>query len=185
MTDLPRVSAILRAAGLAGDWSAIDPGVLELARLRGSAVHALIEGDVYGYGLEAPSSLEGYLQGWWRFLLESSFQVARSEFRVESARWGFCGHPDLDGWLLGCYGVIDIKTAAVLDRDAVARQLAAYRLLAEEERPERKVDFTSTLQLFPDGRYKLQDVETRGLAEEEFLAALVCYRARQRSCAGM
>ncbi len=179
------MTRILEECGLGPDFSIVHPDALAAAQARGTAVHAIIEAIVYRYfddddhlvtPLVAP-----YLDAFRKFLAESGFEPVAAEFRVEDARWKFCGHPDMWGWLLLKHrALIDVKTSEALDLVPTARQLAGYRLAMEAMRPSEKIDVTAALQLRADGTYRFHELDTRGDAEQEFLAALTVYHARRR-----
>jgi len=179
--SLPRVTRILEAVGLGPDFGAVAPAVLEAARARGKAVHALLEAHAYGYleDSDVTADLAPYYSAYLKFLTESGHEPIRSECEVIHPGWGFRGHPDRVGWLNGRRIVLDWKTAESVDLPPAGRQLAGYRLAWNAMHPTEPVDGIAVVQLKADGTYRFHEVSA---AEHEpvFLAAVVVYRAQHR-----
>lgn len=175
----PRVSTILRAAGLAPSFDGVPARTLEAARERGTAGHELIAAHHYGYLEPGQSAPPAYLA----FLEESSWRPEASEFEVVSERWRFCGHPDQRGWMQGRRGLLDWKFTDSLERAPVQRQLAAYRLAWNEMHPDQPIAFCAAVQLLSTGRPKFDEFtkDEMAKAENEFLASVVCFHARGRT----
>lgn len=178
----PRVSEILRATGLGFDPTGIPLARLEYARLRGQALHLAIryhhEG-VLDEGSLHPDVRPGF-EGYRRFLEDTNHVPLLSELELIHPTYGFMGHPDRVGWLQGRRVVIDFKYTDAFDFWPVAFQLAAYRLLWNATYPAQPVTGTFALQLSPStGKYQLHGVDG-GQYENDFLAALCVWRARQR-----
>lgn len=174
---LPRVTAILEAVGLGPDLRVVAPAVLEAARHRGSAVHALIEAAVYGYiepELIDPA-LAPYLDAWLKFVAESGFQAIAAEVEVRHPVWSYCGHPDVIGWLLGKRFILDVKTG---DATGAQYQIAAYVQAWNAERPSETVVGGAVLHLREDGTYRWDEV-TLPAAVTVWYAAVMVYRAQQ------
>lgn len=183
MIALPRVTQILEAAGLGADYSAVPPAVLELARVRGTAVHEAIEARhlKYEYGLMPKAA--PYLSAYLDFERESGFKPECVEFRIESATWRYCGHPDVVGWLLGKRVLLDYKCMDTVARRPAMRQIAGYRIAWNEQHPTERLDLCAVLQLKSDGTYRLHEHDDRGRTaadvEPVFLAALTLWWERQ------
>lgn len=160
---VPSVTQILKAAGVAGDFSMVAPDVLERKARIGQAAHAaahyfdeadLIESTV------APEVL-GYLAGWQRFRLERGFVPSLLETVVYSKAHHFIGRLDRLGRardsVTGGVILCDIKTG---DPDAAAADLqtAGYEIALREEHPELAGDPIErwSVQLLEDGGYKLR-----------------------------
>lgn len=183
---LPHVTEILRAVGLAPDYSRVPPDVLEAARARGTARHAAIEADHYGV-LEPDQ--EPLLGGYRQFLADTGHKPLVSEPAVMHRVWGYCGHPDRVGRHGPDVVLIDWKPMGT-NLVAASYQLAAYRA-ACDSMLELSTDQPVTLGLvveLTDDSYRMTDVTTSdpggrwpGLDEawHVFLAALVVYRAQQ------
>lgn len=175
----PRVSAILEAAGLGPDYSHVpNDGRLERAAQRGTDHHALVAAHHYGY-LEADQvAAPAYLA----FLEESGHEPIISEFEVVSDRWRYVGHPDRVGVMSRRRGLFDWKFIEHLDVLPAQRQLAGYKLAWDEQHPDQPIAFCAAVQFLLTGRYKFHEFtrDEMALAENEFLAAVVCYHARGR-----
>ena len=167
------MSDILAEVGLTPDFGAIAPRVLEAARARGVAVHALLEADAYGYLDEADVTpvTAPYLDAARKFIAESGAEHVASEFEVRHPSWNYVGHPDRLCWLQGRRALLDWKCTESPDLAAAGRQLAAYRLALNASAPSTPVDFVAVVQLTADGRYRYHDISH---AEHEplFLAAV-------------
>lgn len=182
MSDWPSVTRILADVGLGPDFSMIPRDTLEKARARGEAVHRLIESHHYQYLDEAEITpeLAPYFSAYLKFLAESGHEPMASEFRVESTHWGFCGHPDRLGWLVGKRCLLDWKCVTALEIEPVARQLAGYTIGYEEQHPGQRIEIAAAVQLQGDGKYRFHEVDIRSESESEFLAAVVIYRRKRR-----
>jgi hypothetical protein len=176
----PRVTEILRATGLAGDFSRIPVPVLEAARVRGVAVHEAIEALVYHYEGEPLAADEvPYVGAYERFVKDSGFDPIACEIEVIHAAWGYRGHPDLVGWLVSKRAILDVKTG---DQTGAAYQLAAYRLAWNAEHPTEPVEVIAVLELRDHGDppYRLHEIESAG-AERVWLAAMIVFQAQQEA----
>lgn len=175
---LPRVTDILAAVGLGPDLSMVPPDVLAAARERGTAVHALVEAQHYRYLDEADVTpeLAPYLAAYRQFLAESKYEPIACEIEVVDAKWGYRGHPDLVGWLLGNRIVIDIKTGNAAGGDY---QVAAYGAAWTAERPSEPVKAGAILHLRADGTYRFEEIEMAP-ALDIFRAAVIVHRAQSR-----
>jgi hypothetical protein len=175
---LPRVSEILRAVGLAPDFSDIPPAALEAARDRGIAVHRYLEALHYAYAtdMEIPPAYMGYVSAYEKFLAESGHEPIHSEITLTHPTWLYQGTLDRMGWLNGRRALLDWKTGVV---GATARyQLAAYVDLWNARYPDERVELAATVQLMPDGRYSYRQVDLAA-ALPVWRAAIVVYRAQQ------
>lgn len=183
----PRVTDILDAAGLGPDLSRVSPAVLEAARMRGHAVHALIEADAYGYLDQAAVTDEvaPYFAAYKRFMKESGHDAVASEFEVVHDVLRYVGHPDRLGWLVGVRMILDWKTGDTVEIRSAARQLAAYRLAWNHMHPAQPVEALAVVQLRSDATYRFHEIEIgeRERAERVFLAALTVIHARQEDAA--
>ena len=137
------------------DFGMVPKDVLEAACLRGSYVHTLTEYHDQG-DLDHSSIGEylGYLDAWMQFCADRKAVWSGIEIRGYSERYGFAGTLDRCGTLNGGAWVIDIKTSATTHR-VWNMQLAAYRQLLVETDPKWALARLGTVQLKPDGTYKL------------------------------
>jgi len=179
LVRLPRVTEILTATGLAPDFGMVPADVLEAARARGAAVHAAAEGDHYGYAVELAPDAAPYLDAYRKFVAESGHEPLVSEFEVVHAGWGYCGHPDRLGWLVGKRCLLDYKCTESPDLAYAGRQLALYRIAWNAQHPTEPVESIAVLQLKSDGTYRLHEIAPAD-HEQVALAAVVVYHARQQ-----
>lgn len=179
---LPRVSEILQAAGIGFDPTGIPPARLEYAQLRGTALHLAIRYHHEGVLDEAtlhPDVRPGF-EGYLRFLEDTKHEPLLSELELVHPTYGFMGHPDRVGWLNRKRVLLDWKYTDSFQFWPVAFQLAGYRILWNANHPEQPVSGTFAVQLSPStGKYQLRIVEAEKY-EQDFLAALVVWRAQQR-----
>jgi len=129
------VSSVTQILGRlsAEEYRFVDKSVMEDAALLGKAVHKMIELDLRGdLDVEALSDgLQVYYTAWQNFLQLSGFQMALSEARVYSSKYGYAGTLDLAGWLNTRFVIIDAKRTAAVPRTA-GPQTAAYLQALEE-----------------------------------------------------
>jgi len=179
---LPSVTEIRDAVGLGPDFSRVPPAILEYARIRGQALHLAIRYHHEGVLDEAslhPDVRPGF-EAYLRFLEDTKHEPLLSELELIHPAYGFMGHPDRVGWLNGKRVILDWKCVETFDFWPVALQLAGYRLLWNANYPEQPIAGTFALQLSPRaGKYQLRVVEAEKY-EQDFLAALVVWRAQQR-----
>jgi len=174
MSQLPRVSEILRATGLGPDLSMVPAVLLEVARRRGSAVHAAVEGLVYRYDVETPPEAAPYVDAFKKFLVDSTFEPIAAEILVIHPSWRYQGHPDVIGFLSGHRGILDVKTGA---SDGAAYQVAAYVDAWSAQRPTEPATWGAILHLRDDGTYRFDEIDlARSL--ETFRAAVLVYHAQ-------
>lgn len=178
--NLPSVTQILKAVGLAPDYSCVPRHLLEHARQRGTALHAAIqlyhEGDLDEDALhpEVASGVSAYR----KFLAESGFQFERSEFEVISERWRYVGHPDLLGRLNGGLVLLDLKYMEQVPIQAATYQLTLYQLaFSEQESESPPISACYVLQLKRDGTYRLHSVSTGAAEQRVVLAAVIVHQA--------
>ena len=162
----PSVTTILSALGFYGDAVKY---FTERSRDRGSFVHKIIQYHLAGELDEESIDpvLLGYFQAWLRFEGDTGYSSLANERPLASSVYGFAGTPDHFGYLNGLHSIIDVKSGA--PGHAAAIQTAGYQILIDH--PARRY----SLQLMPDGKYKLaeyRDREDRGI----FLSALSVYQ---------
>lgn len=133
----------------------VPKDVLEAACQRGSYVHTLCEYHDEG-DLDAGSIgiYAGYLDAWIAFCADHKAAWTGIEVRGYSERYGYAGTWDRAGTLKGIQHVVDIKTS-VAAHPVWGLQTAAYRQLMAEADPAWLLARRSTVQLRPDGSYKL------------------------------
>lgn len=181
MIALPRVSDILKATGLAQDFSGIPAADLEMARQRGIALHRLAEADHYAYldPADIQPEVAPYFHAYLKFVAEKKHVPIISEFEVISTRWGFCGHPDRLAWHGTRRVLCDWKTGDSLDLESVALQLCAYKLAFDEQHPTELIHETFAVQFRSDATYRLHPIDT-GPSMHIWQAAVIVFRSRRQ-----
>lgn len=181
-STLPSVTQILSTVGLGQDLSRIDADVLEAARERGSAVHAAIEADHYGYAYELDPELKPYLDAYHLFVEQTGHEPIVSEYELVDREWRVVGHPDREGWhQRTTRALYDFKSGGA---QGAEYQLAAYRFIRNRLRPKEPIATTFTVQLRRDGSYRLHEIDTRkpmahGFSPEQvWQAAVINFYAR-------
>ena len=181
--ELPSVTTAL---SVITDFSMIQPQVLERARVRGVAAHRATELDDLGTLDESSLSpvLIPYLDAWRLFRLQTGFIPENIEERVFSLNHLYAGTLDRIG--ISNMGasifndrqriLIDIKARSVMTDDT-GPQLAAYAQAWLDMTGEDLMDHRYSVQLKPDGKYKLhhyQNVSDLGA----FFGCLAVYNWR-------
>ena len=176
--ELPSVTTAL---SVITDFSMVQPQVLERARVRGVAAHRATELDDLGTLDESSLSpvLVPYLDAWRLFRLQTGFIPDNIEERVFSLKHLYAGTLDRVGTLEKRFAkrvLIDIKARAVMTDDT-GPQLAAYAQAWLDMTGEDLMDHRYSVQLKPDGKYKLhhyQNVSDLGA----FLGCLAVFNWR-------
>lgn len=168
-SDLPRVTEILRGAGLVDSSWFTDE-----ARDRGTAVHQacqyLAERALDWDSLHG--SIRGRVSSFNAFLSEMRPEILATEERVESLSHGYRGTPDLRLRLDGREGVADLKPPTEAPWHAI--QLAAYA--GAYDRPMKRWN----IYLADTGRYRIVERKSRE-DWKVFLAALTIHNWRGRN----
>lgn len=174
----PRVTEILRATGLSPDFSRIDPVTLETARQRGTALHALLEAEHYGFldDADVTPELAPRLDAYRKFVAESGHEAIATEFEVRHKAWRFVGHPDRLGWVNQHRCIIDFKSGVT---EGAEYQIALYVLAYNDEHPTERVSMGAILELRDNATYRFTEVDLLA-ATTVATAALVVYHARFR-----
>jgi hypothetical protein len=107
-------------------WNEKNPGGLEAASKRGSAVHAAVENYIRGLPVELPDDYLPYWEGisqhldpydsfiWSEKPLKPNWKFCTGEdgiSRIWSHKYGFCGCPDIVGVRNGLIILSDLKTS--------------------------------------------------------------------------
>ncbi len=179
MRSFPRVTEILHDLGLGPDLAHVPPAVLEVARERGSAVHAAIEALVYGYLDEDECALDVLprLDAYRKFVQESGYETTHTEIEVVHPTWRYRGHPDSVGWLGATRIIVDWKNSDTVQLTPASYQLAAYRAAWNVQHPAEPVEALAVVQLRSDGTYAFREVNIAE-AETVWFAALIVYHAK-------
>ena len=182
MTEaLPRVTAILQDVGLGPDFTGVPPAVLEVARVRGAAVHAAIEAIVFNY-LDEPALAEDVvprLDAYRRFVKESGYETLHTEVEVVHEAWRYRGHPDSVGWLNGRRGIPDWKNTDSVQLAPACRQLCGYRAAWNAQHPTEPVEWIAVVQLKSDGTYRFHEVSVAEWEPKWYAAVTVYYDKRE------
>ena len=153
------------------DFSQIPPERLEAACERGSAVHAFCAAYANGLWTPKPLEAEGYCQSftkWFDKYVQDTFTVEQ-EFIDDT--YGFVGHSDWTGLLIGDEWpiVIDWKTPITL-QPVWEAQIAAYMHLANCKRG-------ASLRLSPNGKMpRFKEYTENKRAFQAFLNALTAHK---------
>lgn len=180
---VPNVSSVVLSSGVAATFDDVPEDVLEVARLRGTHVHLLIQ--FYLEGDLDPASVHPALAGYFRAAREAIASLGVSpvsppavEARLGSTRYGFAGTPDLVGFITAARlpqrAGIDWKSG-LLDRAGVELQMAGYDILWHENYPSEPWQARFGVQLRPNGRWKLVELGHPD-ARTMFLYALELHR---------
>lgn len=177
---VPGVSEVLSAAGMIDLWG-IPVFALEAARKLGTAAHLACE--YYDDKILKKSTLDiflrPYLDGWIKFKADHCIEILEGiEVKGYSRKWGFAGTLDRVAAIKGKLILIDIKTSAVL-HPTVGPQLAAYKIIWEENNPDQRINQRWAVQLTP-GDYKINCCKDN-YDESVFISALQVYKFRKKN----
>jgi hypothetical protein len=176
--DLPRVTEVLRGAGLI-DMSFVPKDLLDRAQLFGTAVHRATE--LWDKGVLDVSKLSEplipYLNGWKKFLKDYNIQINPDEMERQftSTKWHFKGTPDRWPVIARKRTLIDIKSSTSM-QPSTRIQTAAYEILLEEN--GIKVIQRWCVQLNEKGTYKIEPY-TKTSDRTVFLAALTVFNFKK------
>lgn len=152
---VPNVTGILQVLHR---FDMVDPVVLAKAQQRGKDVHfacELFDLDELDEDTLAPH-LQGYVEGWKKFVRESSPNWAHIEQPIYHPTFNYAGTPDREGAFTfqGCRiedALIDIKSAEQL-HPVWGLQLAAYN--GARGKPHRR---RFSVQVRDDGTYQIRE----------------------------
>ncbi len=186
--ELPSVTRILSAVGLATDWSRMPPSVREAAEAKreiGSVVHeacALLDVGTLAWGTLDEAAF-GYVEAWERYVRERQIvEWLLIEKPLAHDVLRFAGTPDRIGrTLTGTIVQPDIKCGDP-DDAAGQYQTAAYGLLVEHAglAPYYHAMERECVQLFPTGRFALDPYRDNRHDAAVFKAALTVFHAHPR-----
>lgn len=172
----PCVTQVINRAGLAPDYSMIDPTILRRKAEIGRAVHAACA--LIASGKEPPPCFEldahaGYVDAYRRFLIESRYEPVGQEQPLRHLELAYVGTPDSWGYLNHEPAIPDLKCTVGLHRRSAAVQIAAYARLIEAAWPTSPWMQARryVVHLRSNGTYRLEDVTIHG-ADAVWLAAL-------------
>lgn len=127
----------------------------DVAKNRGTEIHALGDRLIQGDEVEYPDELAGHVESYVRFLDQWEPVWVRSEFSVVNYTVGYAGTADYIARMDGLTWLVDIKTGNRVYPEA-ALQLAAYRnaefiLTDDGEEPMPPVDRCAVIWVRADG----------------------------------
>jgi len=156
--EYPSVTKILKNVGLGQDYSKIDPEILEWKANIGTQIHRAIELDILDDLGEYDSKIEPYLKAWRRLRHDMKIEPLAPELSVFSAKYRYCGKPDLpaiyDG---GKLAIFDYKNSCRVELVSVGAQLAGYEIAFREWDKVPDLDRIDrfAIKFGPDGGYRL------------------------------
>jgi len=170
---VPSVTEVLKLAGVAEGFGMVPPEVLETARARGALVHEITELIDLGHLDPAEPVMEGaqgYVDAYLKFKEEAGFEVEAIEKVVVNDLYRYAGTIDR----LGQCEKLRRKGRRVVDLKCVAQVSKATRLQVAGYAEAAKIDVWSSLQLFPNGRYKHVEYSQDGELQDkhDFLACV-------------
>lgn len=178
--NVPSVTAIIKAAGLTPDYDQIDPVVLERARQRGIACHAMAEAIDKGKPVEVTEETAPYRDAYVRFIYDSGAQTEGTEEAIYHPSYLYAGTFDWIGRIGGERAIVDRKFTFTVHHQAVSVQCAAYRACWNALNPQAPCAKIFSLHLRRDGSYRLQEYEADE-AWQIFLAALAIFRFKRKA----
>jgi len=167
------VPSVTQVLSILNDFTMIDPAVLEYKRNLGTQVHAataLDDADNLG---DYDPVIDGYIEAWRLFKRQAGFIPLHIEQRVFHEAHMYAGTLDRVGKIGDSLVLVDIKTGTP-NKLTIGPQLAAY---AEANGMSKQPRYS--VQLLPDGKYKLTKCENK-MDFQIFLNCLNIWRWRQQ-----
>lgn len=160
------VPSVTQVLSILTDFEMVEkfnPGAVAYASVRGDAVHYACE--LYDKGTLDWSTLDDelkpYLDAWILFRKQTGFIPNRIEHKVFHPNLRYAGTLDRTGILFDNHVVIDIKAVAAI-YPTTGPQLAAYEAAIKATEPNGPASYGRySVQLHPDGKYKLHHYENR------------------------
>lgn len=151
----------------------------------GTIAHAMVEAELHGEPFDpspfdpslVPLALPS-LEAFKKWADQVELKVVATEQQLVSEDYGFGGTPDAIGVVSGDLHLLDFKTSKAVYADYLL-QLAAYKRLWNENRPERLLaDGAFLLRIGKDGgfAYHFYTQQTLDRAWDAFVHALGLYR---------
>ncbi len=191
--EIPSVTKILEAAGLAPDFSKVPRRILSAAAERGDDLHACLRFAMDG-DLDWSTVREDYqpvIFAALEKLEERGHCRIASECPLVDEERGFAGTPDDVCFLDGALAIRDDKSGKN-PIGYVAAQLSAYSHLVEKSLSRAGIELPAAPKLWHlrlDYRKGSSGAKLRPLTEEEsqqgdldFMAAEHCFRRRKKDC---
>ena len=159
---VPSVTQVIKSSGLV-DYSHCT----EYGRKRGTIIHEVVqlinEGDLDEDSVDP--LIRPWISAYRAFLSDCAFRLYRSEMIVHSELYGYAGRFDMYGRVNKRRAIIDVKTGQI--GPDVEWQLGAYMQAAKECGLRPQTAFS--LQLRPDGTYRLREHRNGFIAFRQFL----------------
>jgi hypothetical protein len=168
--------SVTTVLGVYNDFNAINPAVLEAAKVRGSAVHRAAACHAAGLFVQpVPGAYRGYFESFCKWFDDYVREVIFVEERFVDEIFFYNGQSDLGCVLIdGRRVIVDYKTPAA-ESATWKSQIAAYAELAKKKYPPEFVGMS--LRLRADGRPAIATVYEYSKNDyAAFLAALTAYR---------
>jgi hypothetical protein len=129
----PSVTQVLKSVGLGVDYSKVNPSVLEWKRTLGEQLHKAIELDILDDLGGCDPIVKPYLDGWRELRDTLKIKPFAAEEPLFSARYGYCGKPDLLAEYNGNQiGIFDYKSSCQIEIVTVGAQLSGYEVAYRE-----------------------------------------------------
>lgn len=150
-SPVPSVTQVLNSLY---SFHMVDPEVIERKRQIGQALDDAIVLDLQDDLDEASiaAELQGPFEAWRRFRVEKKFVAEKTQFRVGSLRYRYCGTPDAYGYMGDKAGVFDWKATYSMSA-AVGLQIAAYHNAGVEMGLWKATTQRYGVRFAEDGRY--------------------------------
>lgn len=174
---VPSVTKVLSV--LPNKLGFVDADTLEEARLRGIAVHRMVELHCKGELGEVPEWMQPIYARYLQFEAETRFEMIRSEYRVYHAVCDYAGTLDLFGYVHGEAAFIDVKRS-FLAGAAIRMQIAAYHEAYCEQEKVGKSAKRYALKLNENGPYRLEEFKNQRNDWCDFLTCLNFFRLKAR-----
>lgn len=156
--ELISVTTLMQKHGLAPKYDAVPSEVLRAKAERGTMIHKEIEEYIKDGKIGFTNELSEFIE----YVNNNLVEVLKSEFRVHNDV--AAGTVDLllykDGYILA-----DVKTTAVLHKEAISWQLAIYAYLLEQINPSIKVNKGQAYHFDKDGNLNVVEITLKPRAE--------------------
>jgi hypothetical protein len=178
---VPSVTQILKPLT---DYGMIPADKLEVARMKGVAVHKMVElhakGDLDEETL--PEWMRPVLISWEKFVADTGFEIIYAETQVYNPAYGYAGTFDLYGRMRDGLALIDVKRS-FLAGPVIGLQLAGYHAAMVDSLKNIGVKFGPVnryaLKLNETGPYRLEpftDKKDFG----DFITALAFHKLKEK-----
>ena len=142
--DGKAVPSVTQVLAILNDYSGVPAGILERAKMFGSAVHRMIELDVAGTldHAKLDPALIPWLAQWHEACSDAEIKVTQTERMVYHPTLRYAGRVDIIGSVHGDPAILDLKTGTTIPSTVGAqtwayREAAYYGVTRKETRPHR------------------------------------------------